>query len=258
MSNSKLATSHYWTKNFSSRNGTKITKIIIHHMATVNGTAKSCYYTWKKRQGSAHYAIDRYGNIGQLIDEKYRAWSVANEAADSQAVTIEIANTTASPYWKVSDASVKACIKLCADICRRNGIKRLNFTGNKSGNLVMHCYYMATACPGPTLKKKFSYIAAEVNKLLGAKPAPKEKTWPDYDTPFTVKVECNDLYIRKGPGIAKYGRQKVDGSEFIKPGVYTIMAVQVGDGYYWGKLKSSTASSPRWIALDYTKFMKEV
>lgn len=261
MSNSSLATVHYWTNNYSSRNGKKISKIIIHHMAG-NGTAKSCYNIWKTRQGSAHYAISSSGQIGQLIDEKYRAWSVANAAADSVAVTMELANDGgASTNWHVSDKAIKACINLCVDICKRNGIKKLNFTGNKNGNLVMHCYYMATACPGPYLKTKFKYIANEVNKRLGSADSKtdtdtdkKEKTWTDYKVPFTVKVAVSDLYIRKGPGIASYSRQKVDGSYFIKPGIYTITQVKKADGYYWGKLKSSTSKSPRWIALDFTTY----
>lgn len=259
MSNSKLATVHYWTNNYSSRNGTKISKIIIHHMAG-NLTAKGCYNVWKSRQGSAHYAISSSGEIGQLIDEKYRAWSVANAAADSMAVTMELANDGGAPNWHVSDKAITAAINLCVDICQRNGIKKLTFTGNTSGNLLMHCYYMATACPGPYLKAKFAYIAAEVNKRLnGSAPTPAPtKTWTDYKKPFTVKITVNDLYIRTGPGIKKYGRQVVSGSYFIKPGVYTIIDVKTADGYYWGKLKSSTTKSPRWIALDYTTFRQEV
>lgn len=258
MSNSKLATVHYWTNNKSSRNGTKITSIIIHHMATVNGTALSCYNVWKSRQGSAHYAISTNGQIGQLVDEKFRAWSAANAAADSKSVTIELANSTGAPSWKVSDKAIEACIKLCVDICQRNGIKKLTYTGNKSGNLLMHCWFASTACPGPYLKTKFTYIANEVNRRLGSAPGPAAKTWTDYKKPFTVRVTDSDLYIRKGPGIAKYGRQTVNGSQFIKPGVYTITDVKTADGYTWGKLKSSTAASPRWIALEYAVFVKEV
>ncbi len=102
---------------------------------------------------------------------------------------------------------------------------------------------------------KFKYIQDEANKQLGVKPP---KTWLDRKVPFTVTVECEDLYIRKGPGIKNYGRQTVDGSSFIKPGVYTITEVKQNEGYYWGKLKSSTGPNPRWIALDYVKFVKEV
>lgn len=264
MSNSSLATVHYWTKNYSSRNGKKISKIIIHHMA-MNGSALACYNAWKTREGSAHYAISSNGEIGQLVDEKYRAWSVANAAADSVAVTMELANDGgASSNWHVSDKAIAACIKLCIDICKRNGISKLTFTGNTSGNLVMHKYYMATACPGPYLASKFSYIANQVNKGLGAKESsePKKdatKSWTTYKTPFIVRVECSDLYVRKGPGIEKYGRQtlSINGkkTQFCPVGAYTITEVKTADGYSWGKLKSSTAEIPKWIALEYTEYV---
>ena len=183
MSNSKLATVHYWTKNYSSRNGKKISTIIIHHMAG-NLDAKGCYNVWKNRQGSAHYAISSKGEIGQLIDEKHRAWSVANASADSKAVTMELANDGgAKTNWHVSDKAIARCIDLCVDICQRNGIKKLNYTGDKKGNLLMHRYFMATACPGPYLAGKFKYIANEVNKRLGSKPTETlyrvRKTWAD-------------------------------------------------------------------------------
>ena len=263
MSNSKLATSHYWTKNYSSRNGAKISTIIIHHMA-FNGDAKSCYNAWRNREGSAHYCISSAGKIGQCIDEKYRAWSVANAAADSKAVTMELANDKKAPTWHVSEKAIKACIDLCVDICKRNGIKKLTFTGDKRGNLLMHRYFMSTTCPGPYLASKFAYIAAEVNKKLNSEvkptpePTPAVPSWNGHKVPFLVKVEVQDLYIRKGPGIQDYGRQTVDGSEFIKPGVYTIVDVKENEGYSWGKLKSSDIyNQPRWIALDYTRFYKE-
>ena len=269
MSNSKLATVHYWTNNYSSRNGKKISKIIIHHMATVNGTAATCFNAWKTREGSAHYAISSTGQIGQLVDEKYRAWSVGNAAADSVAVTMELANDGgAKTNWHISDKAIEAAIRLCVDICERNGIEKLTYTGTTSGSLVMHCMYSATACPGPYLKSKFAYIAREVTKRLGAEPdkdtdkTPTAKAWTAYKRPFIVRVECKDLYIRKGPGIEKYGRQTINAAgrltQFVPVGAYTITDVQVADGYSWGKLKSSTASSPRWIALDYTEYVGPV
>lgn len=62
--------------------------------------------------------------------------------------------------------------------------------------------------------------------------------------PYTVRVTIPDLYIRKGAG-TNYGT-----NGFIKPGVYTIVAEQSGQGASkWGKLKSGVG----WISLDYAK-----
>lgn len=57
-------------------------------------------------------------------------------------------------------------IDLCTDICKRNGIKQLKFTGSKTGNLTMYRYFQATDCSGKYLASKYPYIADEVNKRL--------------------------------------------------------------------------------------------
>ena len=82
------------------------------------------------------------------------------------AVTIEVANDGGAPDWHVSDKALASLIDLCVDICKRNGIEKLNFTGDATGNLTMHKWFQATACPGPYLESKFPYIASEVNKRL--------------------------------------------------------------------------------------------
>ena len=240
MSNSKLATSHYWTGNHSSRGGQKIKKIAIHHMAG-NLNAKQCYNVWRTREASAHYCIDSKGNIGQCVDEKYRAWSLANAYWDSRAVAIECANSTGSPTWKVSDKTIKSLIKLVADVAYRNGITKITYTGNFNGTLIMHRWCCSTSCPGPYLSKKFSYIAKEADKLLQKKRkgTSSSSSSASSSSSYKVKVSVSDLYIRKGPGTS----YKTAG--FIKPGVYTITETKNN----WGRLKSGQG----WICLDYTK-----
>lgn len=260
MSNSKLVTytaktDHYGYKGaITGRGGKKIDKIFVHHMAG-NLSVQQCGNVFRTRTASAHYGINGK-NIGLYVDESNAAWHCGNKDYNQRSIGIECANDGGSgTNWHVSDTTIETLIKLIVDICKRNGIKRINYTGGLDGNLCMHCWTQSTACPGGYLKSKFKYIANECNKRMNA---PAEKTWTDYKVPFTVRVSIDDLYIRKGAGIQHYGRQTVDGSQFIKKGVYTITEVKQNEGYYWGKLKSSTASSPRWIALDYTTFVKEV
>lgn len=168
MGNSSLAT---WKWSGSSNNYNvrdhAIDTITIHHMAG-NLTLAGCCSAVQSRGGSTNYCVDSEGNIGVMIDEKYRAWTSSNRTNDMRAVTIEVANAPGAgePNWAVTDAALNACIKLCADICKRNGIKKLNYTGDTSGNLTMHRWFFATGCPGPYLGGKFPYIASEVNKLL--------------------------------------------------------------------------------------------
>lgn len=146
----------------------KIRKITIHHAAG-NATLQGFGATFcGTREVSANYAVDSRGRVGMYVEECNRAWTSSSPDNDHQAITIEVANDSGNPNWHVSDAALEATINLCVDICKRNGIKRLNFTGDKSGNLTMHKYFAATGCPGPYLESKFPYIASEVNKRLGA------------------------------------------------------------------------------------------
>lgn len=166
MANSKLAT-YKWsgkTDHYNVRDH-KIDTITIHHMAG-NLSLTGCCTSVQARGGSCNYCIDSKGNIGVMIDEQYRAWTTNNRTNDMRAVTIEVANDGGEPNWHVSDKALAALIDLCVDICKRNSIKKLNYTGNKSGNLTMHKWYWATACPGPYFSGKFPYIASEVNKRL--------------------------------------------------------------------------------------------
>lgn len=144
-----------------------IKKITVHHMAG-NLSVEQCgaLFQNRARQVSSNYGIGSDGRVGLYVNEADRSWCSANAENDHQAVTIEVANDGGAPDWHVSDAALAKLIDLCTDICRRNGIERLNFSGDKSGNLTMHRYFTATACPGPYLASKFPYIAEQVNKRL--------------------------------------------------------------------------------------------
>ena len=169
MSNSKLVDYTILSPNKTSPRNSAIKKITIHHMAGFM-TVEECGAMFAKtsRQASSNYAVDNDGRVGMYVEEKDRSWCSSNPENDHQAITIEVANLTGAPDWKVSDTAMEKLIELCTDICRRNNIEKLNFTGDKNGNLTMHKWFAATACPGPYLESKFPYIPAEVNKRLTA------------------------------------------------------------------------------------------
>ena len=169
MSNSKLATYTKLSPNCNAPRNHKIDKITIHHMAG-NGSIEACgeIFANVARRASSNYGIGSDGRIGLYVDEANRPWTSSNYENDHRAVTIEVANDGGAPNWHVSDKALEATIKLCVDICQRNGIKQLTFTGDATGSLTMHKYFAATSCPGPYLESKFPYIAKEVNRRLGA------------------------------------------------------------------------------------------
>lgn len=169
MSNSSLVEYVKLSPNCNKPRNKPITKITIHHMAGFMSVEEcGAMFAQSSRQASSNYAIDSTGKVGMYVEEKDRSWCSSSPENDHQAITIEVANSTGAPDWKISDKAMEKLIELCTDICKRNNIEKLNFTGNKNGNLTMHKYFAATACPGPYLESKFPYIAEEVNKRLNS------------------------------------------------------------------------------------------
>ncbi len=146
----------------------KIDSIVLHHMAG-NLSANLCgrWFQNPSARCSSNYGIGSDGTIAGYVPEEYRAWTTGSWKIDHRAITIEVADDGKNP-WHTSDRALRATIDLCVDICKRNGIKRLNYTGDKSGNLQKHCWYQNTDCPGAYLGSKFTYIASEVNKALAS------------------------------------------------------------------------------------------
>ena len=170
MSNSSLVAYTKLSPNCTKPRNKKIDAIVVHHMAG-NGSLELIgnLASNPARQFSPNYAIDSKGRVGLYVDEANRSWCSSSGAIDNRAITIEVANDGGAPNWHVSDKAFDTLVKLCTDICKRNGIAKLNYTGDKSGNLHMHKWYANTGCPGPYLGGKFSELAKKVNENLGAK-----------------------------------------------------------------------------------------
>ena len=181
MSNSPLTSFTRISPNRNHPRNHRIDKITVHHMAMVGGTVERCgaVFAPKSRKASSNYGIGIDGRVGLYVDEGDRSWASSNARNDNRAVTIEVANDGGAPDWHVSDASWNSLVELCADICRRNGIDRLIWTGDANGNLTCHYMFAATACPGPYLKGRMAELATAVNaKLGGSAPAPQPAPKP--------------------------------------------------------------------------------
>lgn len=166
MSNSKLVDVTIISPNSTARTA-KIDTITIHHMAC-KATADACGASFlpTSRKASSNYGIGYDGKVGLYVPENRRSWCSSSYENDNRAITIEVSNDGREPDWHVPDAALNKLIDLCVDICQRNGIPRLNFTGDTTGNLTMHKWFQHTLCPGPYLESKFPWIAEEVNRRL--------------------------------------------------------------------------------------------
>ncbi|MFI3326234.1 MAG: peptidoglycan recognition family protein [Clostridia bacterium] len=165
MSNSSLVTYTKIAPSKTSPRRNEIKKITIHHMAG-NLSVKTCGNVFQSTKSSTNYGIDNDGEVGLYVDENDRSWASSSSSNDHQAITMEVANCGGAPDWKISDVALEKTIELCTDICKRNGIEKLIYTGDETGNLTRHNMFIATTCPGPYLQSKFDYIADNVNARL--------------------------------------------------------------------------------------------
>lgn len=231
MSNSKLISMTMLSPHYNDRGNRKILKITPHHAAAVNVSLEGMGRVFQTREASANYGIDSQGNIGMYVPEDKRAWTSSSAENDYQAVTIEISNSGAGPDWPISDKAWQSLINLCVDICKRNGIEELIYTGDKNGNLTRHNMFIATACPGPYLQKRFPELAKEVNKKLGMNTPVTPDPRPDIPTIYRVQVgaysvEANATKIKDK--LVKDGYStfmvQTDGLYKVQVGAYTVEA----------------------------------
>lgn len=200
MSNSNLVNYTRLSPNCNKPRNHAIDTITIHHMAG-NLSVEQCgaIFAPTSRQASSNYGIGSDGKVGLYVDEANRSWCTSSGTNDHRAVTIEVANDEIGGSWHISDTALAKLIDLCVDICQRNGLKSLNYTGDRSGNLTMHKWFAATACPGPYLESKFPYIAQQVNARLDGtsslSPQPK-KYYRIQLGAFSVKSNA-DAYLAK-------------------------------------------------------------
>lgn len=177
MSNSSLISYTKLSPNCNKPRNHKIDTITIHCMAG-NLTVESCgaMFAQSSRQASSNYGIGTDGRIALYVDEANRSWCSSSSSNDHRAVTIEVANTSASAPYPVSDKAYAALIDLVTDICKRNGIEKLVWSTSKSDrvnhlngcNMTVHRDYANKSCPGDYLYSRHAAIAEAVNARLGS------------------------------------------------------------------------------------------
>ena len=172
MSNSALICYSKISPNRNSPRKGTIKGIAIHCMAG-QLSVETCgnVFAPASRGASSNYGIGPDGRIGMYVEERDRAWTTST-SLDNYCVTIEVASDPRAPY-AVTDAAYESLIRLCADICKRNGIKALKWEGNKSlagnwerQNLIVHRWFSSKSCPGDYLYNRHPDIVRRVNLLL--------------------------------------------------------------------------------------------
>ena len=193
MGNSPLVEYTQYSPAYTKMTNKKIS-VITPHIAAGVVTVEGLGATAQTRGGAGNYGIGKDGRIGLYVDESNRAWTSGSSTNDNKAVTIEVSNSKAGGDWPVSDKVLGRLVDLCEDICRRNNIPYLNFTGDTDGNMTMHSWFQNTGCPGRYLGSKFPWIANEVNRRLGSNFHSPDKP-NKYDLGDAVKLKDGAKYF---------------------------------------------------------------
>ena len=139
-------------------------------------TICACFPTG--RDASCNYGIGTDGRVSLCVEEKNRSWCSSSNANDQRAVTIECASDKTEPY-AMNSAVYAALIKLCADICKRNGKKKLLWFVDKDKSLnyapksdemviTVHRWFANKSCPGNWLYARLGDLAEKVTTALGS------------------------------------------------------------------------------------------
>lgn len=159
------------------------------HCTDGQSTVEGLGITFQNNYASCNYAIGRDGKIALIVDESERSWCTSDDKNDNRAITIECASDNFHPY-KVNDKVYNALIELLVDICKRNGIKKLLWKGDKSligqvdkQNMTVHRWFANKPCPGEYLYSRHGQIADEVNQKLSEK-----NTAENLDNIYRVQV----------------------------------------------------------------------
>lgn len=134
-------------------------------------------FTSTSRQASCNYGIGKDGRVSLCVEEKNRSWCSSSAANDQRAITIECASDRNHPY-AMNSAVYTSLIKLCTDICKRNGKTKLLWLSDKNKTLnyapaanemviTCHRWYANKSCPGDWLYSRLGDLAAKVTAALG-------------------------------------------------------------------------------------------
>lgn len=241
MGNSPLVNYVKISPNKSSPRNHKIDTITIHCVVgqcTVE-TLGNVFYP-ASRQASSNYGIGYDGRIGMYVEEKDRSWCSSSGLNDHRAITIEVASDSFHPY-AVTDKAYSALIELCADICKRNGIKGLKWKGDKSligqvnkQNMTVHRWFANKSCPGDYLYERHGDIAEKVNKLINSIKSPAEKP------PVVVQPPVSEE-LKRGDYVTIINTENINGKIYGK--TYTGGSFRV----YYDKYKILSISGDRIV-----------
>ncbi len=206
MSNSSLVSYTGLSPNHSGQRTHSIDRITPHCVVGQLSAETICACFPAGRDASCNYGIGTDGRISLCVEEKNRSWCSSSNANDQRAVTIECASDRSEPY-AMNGAVYASLTKLCTDICKRNGKKKLLWFGDKNTSLnyspksdemviTVHRWFANKSCPGDWLYNRLGDLAKQVTAALGGASAGTVSTggsaW------YRVRKSWSDASSQKG------------------------------------------------------------
>lgn len=156
--------------HYTGRNGYGVTHITLHIMVGYLAGTDSTFAN-PSSQSSAHYGVGATGEIHQYVAETDGSYSDANYASNCSTISIEHEGGMADGAV-CTQACIDASARLCADIARRYGWKKLWHDGLR-GNVWLHREIPGTdhaACPDLAPNGlPFQQVIDKANNLLEGK-----------------------------------------------------------------------------------------
>lgn len=156
--------------HYTGRQGYGVTHITLHIMVGYLAGTDSTFAN-PSSQSSAHYGVGATGEIHQYVAETDGSYSDANYASNCSTISIEHEGGMADGAV-CTQACIDASARLCADIARRYGWKKLWHDGLR-GNVWLHREIPGTdhaACPDLAPNGlPFQQVIDKANNLLEGK-----------------------------------------------------------------------------------------
>jgi len=258
--NSSLVSYTKLSPNHSGKRTHSIDRITPHCVVGQLSAESICgCFTSTSRQASCNYGIGTDGRVSLCVEEKNRSWCSSSNANDQRAVTIECASDLKAPY-AMNSKVYNSLIKLCTDICKRNGKKKLLWLGSKSKALnyspksdemvlTVHRWFANKSCPGDWLYSRLGDLAEKVTANLSDTTTATTTTTTKKDTLYRVQVGA---YSVKNNADVQLKKVKAAGFDTYMVKVGGLYKIQVGA---YSKKENAEAMQKKLKAKGFDSFI---
>ncbi len=258
--NSSLVSYTKLSPNHSGKRTHSIDRITPHCVVGQLSAESICgCFTSTSRQASCNYGIGTDGRVSLCVEEKNRSWCSSSNANDQRAVTIECASDMKAPY-AMNSKVYESLIKLCTDICKRNGKKKLLWLGSKSKALnyspksdemvlTVHRWFANKSCPGDWLYSRLDDLAEKVTKNLSGTATSTPTTTTKKETLYRVQVGA---YSVKNNADVQLKKVKAAGFDTYMVKVGGLYKIQVGA---YSKKENAEAMQKKLKAKGFDAFI---